>query len=267
MPLTTVDLTPSRPRERRTLTIDPRHGGLPGCVHGGYVAGLLAGTIDADAACVRLLAAVPPSRPLELETSGDAATLRDGAELLADAAAAPLALDLPAPVDPETAHAASALAPDAEDHRFPDCYACGPRRSGSDGLRVFCGPVSGRRLVAGLWTPDPTLGDASGRLPRELVWAALDCPGLWALILRQPTSADAHAVTGTLHTDVRAPVVAGEPHVVMAWPIERCRRTLVAGAALLGPDGRVCALARQTAVLAPWGVPLSLARWGRAAVG
>jgi len=43
---------------------------------------------------------------------------------------------------------------------------------------------------------------------------------------------------------IDAPVVAGEEHVVIAWPIEKDGRKHHAGAAVLSPDGAVLAAAQ-----------------------
>ena len=60
---------------------------------------------------------------------------------------------------------------------------------------------------------------------------------------------------------------AGEPHVVIGWPIGRDGRRWLAGAAIFGPDGELCAAGRQTAaVVGGWGVPLGRDRWGAAPV-
>jgi hypothetical protein len=62
--------------------------------------------------------------------------------------------------------------------------------------------------------------------------------------------------------------VAGEPHVVMGWPIGRDGRRWLAGAAILAPDGSLCAAGRQTAaVVAGWGIPLGREAAGGVAAG
>jgi hypothetical protein len=56
-------------------------------------------------------------------------------------------------------------------------------------------------------------------------------------------------------------VVAGEQHVVVAWPIGRDDRAWVAGAGLVGPRGELRAAGHRTDAVATWGVPLSRTRW------
>jgi acyl-CoA thioesterase FadM len=48
-----------------------------------------------------------------------------------------------------------------------------------------------------------------------------------------------------IERDVRA----GDPLAVVAWPIALADRRLVAGTAIYGADGAVCAVARSTWVL------------------
>jgi hypothetical protein len=63
-----------------------------------------------------------------------------------------------------------------QDPLFPDCFVCGTVRQPGDGLRIFPGPVPGRRLWAAPWTPDSSVAGTDGRVRPEVAWAALDCP-------------------------------------------------------------------------------------------
>ncbi|GHJ05932.1 hypothetical protein TPA0907_02990 [Micromonospora humidisoli] len=76
------------------------------------------------------------------------------------------------PVDPATARAASAGYPGLVDHPFPGCYVCGPEHP--DGLRIHPGRLPDGRTAAPWRTPT--------RVTAPTVWAALDCPGGWAVI-------------------------------------------------------------------------------------
>lgn len=68
---------------------------------------------------------------------------------------------------------------------------------------VFPGPVAGRGVVAAHWVPSERLAGADGRLPRELVCAALDCAQLWALMLHSPPAMSDRVVTAMLDADRR----------------------------------------------------------------
>jgi hypothetical protein len=248
------------------LVIDTAYTGLPELVHGGYVAGLLTAGLGTDGSRVRLHRPVRPARALRLERPGTGLVeLHDGAGLLADGVAAEILVEVPEPVAPDEARSASRRFPGAARHPFPRCVACGPEHPG--GLRVFPGPVSGRALVAAHWVPSEQLAGERGGLPPELVCAALDCPQLWALMLHSPAATADRVVTAVLETRLEQPVLAGVPHVVVGWPIGRDGRRWLAGAAVFGPAGELCAVGRQTAaVVGGWGVPLGRDHWATAPV-
>jgi len=234
---------------------------MPDIAHGGYTSGLMAGALGGDSAKVRLMRPVRPGRHLELRSAaGELVELRDGDDLLAEARPARLDLHVPAPVSLAEAQAAAARFPGLHHHLFGECFVCGPERSAGDGLRIFPGPVAGRRLVAAPWVPS---ADDTGQVPAELVWAAMDCPQLWALMVHAPASTPDSVVTAAMATRIERPLVAGEPHVVTAWPIAREGRKWLAGAAIFGPGGELSVIGRQTAsIVDGWGVPLGRDRWG-----
>jgi len=249
------------------LVIDSAYAGLPEFAHGGYVAGLLTAALGADSSRVRLRRPVPAARALRLERPDPGhVELHDDAGPLADGLDADVWLDVPEPVSPSEALAASRRFPGAAHHPFPRCLGCGPEHPG--GLRVFPGPVSGRAVVAAHWTPAEQLADDRGDVPGELVCAALDCPQLWALMLHAPATTSDRVVTAVLETRLEHRVAAGEPHVVIGWPIGRDGRRWLAGAAVFGPAGELCAAGRQTAaVVGGWGVPLGRDHWAAPPVG
>jgi hypothetical protein len=243
------------------LRIDAAYTGLPELAHGGYVAGLLAAALAADSARVRLRRPVPAGLRLRLERPAPGqAELHDGTDLLAEAAAADVLLHVPAPVGAAEARAASRRFPGAVHHPFPTCFVCGTEHE--TGLGVFPGPVSGRAMVAASWTPPAAHARRDGTLPPELVLAALDCPQLWALMVHAEPASSERVVTSVIEARFERPVRAGVPHVVMGWPVGRDGRRRLAGAAILGPDGGLCAAGRQTAVAVDgWGVPLGRDQW------
>ena len=248
------------------LVLDPARAGLPDIAHGGYVAGVLTDALAADSTSVRLRRPVPTARALRVERSGAAqAELHDDDGLLADATAAEFLLAVPEPVAPAEASAASRRFHGLVPHPFPGCFCCGPGNPG--GLHLFPGPVSGRGVVAAHWVPDARLAGEDGAVPRALVAAALDCPQLWALMVHAPAATSDRVVTTMLETRLERAVEAGEPHVVVGWPLGRDGRRWLAGAAVFGPDGELCAAGRQTAaVVAGWGVPLGRDHWAAPAV-
>jgi hypothetical protein len=247
--------------QQKQVVIDRRFDGMPEIAHGGYLAGLLAGTLEEASAEVRLRRPVPTDQRLTLARSeAEAVELLDGKVLLAEGAPAELLLDVPLPVTLAEAERASRRFAGFHGHPFPDCLVCGDARPAGDGLRIFPGPVAGRRLVAASWVPAPELAKGAGEVPSELVWAALDCPQLWSLMVHAPAASPDLVVTAELITRLGHPVLAGEPHVVVGWPIGRNRRAWLAGAAVIGPGGELCAVGRQTAAITSWGVPLGRQR-------
>jgi hypothetical protein len=253
----------TRPATGRVV-IDAAYAGLPELAHGGYVAGLLTAALGGESSRVQLRRPIPTGRPLQLARAGGGEIeLRGDGELLADGVAAEVLLDVPPAVTPAEARAGTRRFPGPAHHPVPGCVGCGPAHP--RGLRIFPGPVTGRAVVAALWVPPARLASAGGALPDELVAAALDCPQLWALMVHAPAASRDRVVTAVLETRLDDRVVAGEPHVVMGWPIGRDGRRLLAGAAILGPDGGLRAAGRQTAaVVGDWGVPLGRDHWGAA---
>jgi hypothetical protein len=149
----------------------------------------------------------PLDTPLRVEDDGNAVRILDGDRLVAEARPAELELELPEPVSYEEASRLSAAHPDDPNHPFPGCFVCGPDRAEGDGLRIRAAPAGDGRLVAP-WIPasdDPAL-----------VWAALDCPGAFAV---NPDFGRGLTVLGRLTARVLEPPKAGQECVVVAWPL------------------------------------------------
>lgn len=228
------------------LIIEARYNGPRGLGNGGYVAGALAEFIAGDAE-VRIQRGVPLATPLAVmrDDDGGVRCLR-GDELLGSAR--PVRVDLAIPPPPAWASAREATARFRCIH-FSDprgCYVCSPYRAPGDGLRLFCGPVEPERklIVAGVWVPDAALADAEGCIAPRLVWAALDCPGGYAIAARAPEAG--RQLLGTCAATLRRPLRAGLSYVVSSWevaPPEGRKRFM--GVAIHDADGALCAAARQ----------------------
>src|SRR5438270_8664815 len=222
------------------VVIARRFNGPPDSAQGGYACGVVAERIAAPVATVSLRRPPPLERPLAVRrNANEAVSLLDGEELVAEGAPSTLELEVPPPVGFDEAGAASAANPWTGRHPFPTCFGCGPDRNPDDAIRLILGAVDGRDLMADAWMPHPSLGDKDGRVTKLFVWSALDCPTGSAAI--DPTSGT--AVLGSLTVDPeRAPVLVGEPHVVIAWLIGRDGRKSRGGAAIYDEEGRVCAI-------------------------
>jgi hypothetical protein len=207
------------------VRIAARFEGPPGSVNGGFIAGTLAEDGPAE---VRIHRPVP----VETELAFDGAELRAGDDLLATVEAVQ-AVDVgdPPRVSPDVAARAAARTPLRDGHPFPTCFGCGP--DSADGLHCLPGPVdTGVWAVA--WTPR--------EVSPPVVWAALDCPS--AAPIADPEEEGPPYVLGRIAGHVRAPVAAGEPHVVVSWELPGARgRRRPSASALLDAGGAVVAVA------------------------
>lgn len=227
-----------------SVVVDERFHGPPRSGHGGYSAGLVARAVG-NPAEVTLRRPPPLGRPLDLERRDDGTVvLRDGDDTVAEGRSCErLDVEPPPPVHWADAVQARATAEvtTAEDHSFPTCFGCGPRRD--DGLRLLAGPVVGREDVyAAPWVPEPSFADDSGHVGQEFVWAALDCPTGWATIHATETP----RVLGRLAVDQRGPVELGYRYVVTAWWRATEGRKAFSEGALSTDMGNVQAVARAT---------------------
>lgn len=217
-----------------TLTIARRYRGPLTSGNGGYSAGLLAEHVTGDAVEVTLRLPPPLETPLEVRVDGDRTLLLADDAVVAEAVAAPLDLDVPAPVTWEEAAAAEARHLRIGDEVFWECFSCGVRAE-NDHLAIHAGPVVGREpLHAARWVAH----DVS--VP--VVWAAIDCPGAYA------TSAlgRGSAVLGRMTARVDRFPAEAERCLVLAWPLGGEGRKHEAGTALVTETGEVLARARQT---------------------
>ena len=231
-----------------TLTIEPVYFGFADIGHGGYTAGLIAeqlSPLNADALEAKFVAPPPLGVPLTLVEDEEAATLSDGDQVIVEVRATVLETELPALPSLGEATTASAAYAGFTSHPAPMCMTCGPDRDPGAGLRVFVGPVEGRELVAGAWTPNAAFTDTEGFVFPRFVWASLDCPSYWAIASAHPDMG--RVVTARLSADLRRPVPAGEPLVVIGWPLpKRGTRLFRSGAAIFTPGGQALAVAEAT---------------------
>jgi hypothetical protein len=221
------------------VIIPARFNGPPASANGGYASGVLARGLSS--AVVTLRAPPPLDRPLALVPEESGGRLLDGEQLIAQVQQAELELEVPAPVSFAEAEAASRRYPGFESHGFPTCFVCGPRRAPGDGLRIFPGQVGEQALNAAPWQPDASLAGADGLVAEQFVWAALDCPGAFALYLGR---APGKMLLGRMQAQVLAPVRVGERYVVMGWPLGRDGRKQFAGTAVFTADGELIAKAQ-----------------------
>jgi len=215
-----------------SVIIPARFCGPPESGNGGWTSGHLArqhpATSTGTAVSVRLMSPPPLDRAMRTELDGDVLTLLDGDVTVAQAS--PSAGSEPSGIRPavsfDEALAAGGRYAGQHEHPFPTCFSCGTEREPGDGLRLRPGPVGNGAAHAAAWVPRES--------SPETVWAALDCPGAWALgVGGRPM------VLGTMTAWLRDLPTVGDEHVVVAWPTSsegrkhRCGTALYAGETLL----------------------------------
>lgn len=220
-----------------SVTIASRFRGPLASGNGGYTCGVAAALVGGVAE-VMLRKPPPLERPLVVDRT-EGVTLKDGEDVIVQARAAELSLDVPAPPSFEDAEARSRHYVGFSAHPFPECFVCGPERAEGDGLRIFAGRDSGEKLVAAPWVPHASLCDAEGRVLPEVLWAALDCPGYFAI--GEPVIALLGRMTATV-----SPVVSqGERCVVIGWSLGQEGRKLHTATALFSASGQCVGRSRQ----------------------
>lgn len=199
--------------------------------NGGYACGRLAAFVDADEVEVTLRVPPPLDRALAVEHDQGVVRLLNGDAVVAEARPAPVGVDLPAPVSLADAAEATVRHVRGLSPQFAECYVCGIRE---EGLGIHVGPVAGREP---LHAAPATLPEAAP----ALVWAAIDCPGAYAVGAEGRGDVVLGRMTARVH---RVPEV-GEPCAVASWPLGEDGRKLFAGTALFAEDGELLALAKQ----------------------
>lgn len=222
-----------------TVTIARRFCGPADSGNGGYVAGLLAARLGGSHCSVRLMMPPPLGVPLRIAAEGDEARLLYGDAVIAAAARGDVRVEVPAAPALAAARAAEARFTGLTRHIFPGCFVCGPQRPAPDGLRIFPG-TSGDQ-VAATWTPSADLADANGEVAPEYLWAALDCPGYFAVEAQAGL-----AVLGSMAAVLHRPVRPGDTMIVTGWAIASEGRKHRVGTALHSAEGKVAAAALAT---------------------
>lgn len=211
--------------------------------NGGYVAGLVGTALAAelgDGVVPQVTLRVPPPMEIDLElvVTADGGQLLDGTSPIATAVPVETGFLVDATVEPvaaDDARAAEASYKGLSGHPFPSCFVCGPENA--EGLQLKPGPVGDGR-VACTWVPGAGLTDA------VFLWAALDCPGGWAIDLEGRPS-----VLGQLTACVDAQPQVGEECVAVGRVLgEEGRKTFTAST-LYDSDGRILARARHTWIM------------------
>ena len=227
-----------------TLTIDRRFLGPAQSGNGGYVCGRIARHVPGVAA-VRLMVPPPLETPLQIDVTEGVAKLLCGTTVVGEGRPSQLDIAAAPPVSFAEATESSRHYHGFEQHTFPNCFVCGPKRTPGDGLRIFAGSVPQRDVVASPWLVHESLGSPTAA---EFLWAALDCPSGFALWSpREGTT----VVLGQLTASLEGRVMPGDRCVAMGWPLQVEGRKRFAGSAVYSEKGELVALARATWIEVP----------------
>ncbi|MDQ7905650.1 hypothetical protein RB614_14120 [Phytohabitans sp. ZYX-F-186] len=207
------------------MIIEARFNGPPGSGNGGYSAGVFAG-----GGAWEVTLRVPPPLDTPLTPTDSKIQTPDGAVVAELAPATPITVAVP-PIGYADAADAATHYPGFVEHPFPTCYVCGPDRP--DGLRVFPGPLVDGTTAAPWTVPDG--------VAEPMVWAALDCPGGWAVI-----QGGRPYVLGRIAVRIARVPDPGERCVVRGALAEAEGRKALVHTTLYGQDGDEVARSRAT---------------------
>jgi hypothetical protein len=224
------------------IKISSRFCGPIDSANGGYTCGILSNAIEGTAE-VTLRHPSPINKMMEIKQAEENNfILYDEDRVIAEAKPAELELVPPRPPNIEVAELSTIKEEDIEDHYFPDCFVCGPKRRPGDGLRIFPGPVKDETYIAAAWIPDNSLSDEKEYIKNEFVWSALDCPSGWAIVIEKMR----FIILGRLVVQIYNRVKPNKKFIVMAWKLAEEGRKIYAGTALYSAEGQLYAKGKAT---------------------
>lgn len=224
------------------VSISSRFCGPPNSGNGGYVCGIMANQTDYVTE-VTLKAPPPLSRELQLKVDDGKVQMTDGDKLIGEAKAGEVVFEAPpAPSFKEAKAASKHFIGFRGNHPFPTCFVCGPERDAGDALCIFPGKIGDSSLVVAPWRPDTSLADDTGLIKEEFIWAALDCPGAFAILGEE----NRPIVLGRMTAEIRKKIKQGEHCVVIGWEKGHEGRKHFSGTAVYNETGDLCAVANAT---------------------
>lgn len=228
------------------VTIGERFCGPPNSGNGGYACGKMAEKLEGQVEAT-LMAPPPLGQELIREKAADGTvTLALGDKPIAKAHESSIEIIPPTPPTFEEAEIAMKSFVGFEYHTFPSCFVCGPDR-GSDGLRLFPGPVEGKPdMVATTWVPNADLADESGNVDPIYLWSALDCPSAFVFDYKDLMATGKANVLGRLTAEVCGQTKPGDKCIVIGWKIGDDGRKHFSGSAVYGENGDLVAKAKAT---------------------
>ena len=221
------------------IIINKRFNGPPNSGNGGYTAGIIAANLPFSPE-ITLRFPPPLDQPMNLLIKENSATLLNGNTLIAEAKVTDLQLNIPPAISFEQANSATVAVNIYESAPFQKCFVCGANRAEGDGLNIRSKTI-GQQKVAAPWIPYASLGPENGIVKEAFIWAALDCPGAWAI---QETTQ--FYLLGRMATKIIHPIMVRHKYVIMGWVIETQGRKTWTGTAIYDETGKVCAYAKGT---------------------
>ncbi len=224
------------------VIINRHYCGPKASANGGYAAGLFAQAINGPAQ-VTLKAPPPLDQPITLaphEKGGAHYRAMSGGTEIAEMAPGRVMVDPPPlPGDDAIKAARDAyLRDEGMTLVYPYCFVCGKHRAEGEGLRIFAGAAPESIVNADFWTPAADLAGEDGLVRSEFLWAALDCPGAFAL-----RSDGRPILLGRFTADIARRPKPGERLTVSAWRTGGEGRKHYSSSALYDDDKEIIAAA------------------------
>lgn len=224
---------------KNSLTIHHHYCGPSESGNGGYSAGIFARHLDYSAE-ITLRVPPPLDKELTLVHELEKSALMHGETLVAEAKPKDFTLEIPSPPTFAEAVEAAKDYQGFEDAPFHNCFVCGADRKAGEGLNIYAGKT-GEQTVAAPWTPAENLSSDGQKVDSEYVWAALDCPGAWAVM--PPSEV---IVLGRFAVKIVANILIDKKYIVTGWGIAREGRKIFTGTAIFTEDGDLCAYGKGT---------------------
>jgi hypothetical protein len=236
-----------------TITIDAIYNGPENSGNGGYCCGLFAQALQEQQSLagdtvieVTLRKPIPLDTDMKAEAHDEKLKFTDpDANLIAIARLNEK--PLPAPITPPQLSAtieASKNYVGFDFHPYASCFVCGTERHQGDGLQIFPGRLNEQQVVVAPWQPFAALADDNGMIKKEFIWAALDCPSYYGVLL--DTSRD-NALLGRMSLQIFEQAISvNQQYIIAAWPEGSNGRKHYGIAALYSLEGKCLAIARGT---------------------
>ncbi|WP_162177448.1 hypothetical protein [Hyphomonas adhaerens] len=219
------------------ITIASAFNGPPTSGNGGYASGMLSRLFETPHT-VRISAPIPLDTPLAVTQQDNKLVATLGEKPILTARPGGVTLTPPQAPSMEAARKAGETPTYFGAGGLSTCFVCGRNRKEGDGLHIHCGRLGGKLEAAAVWTPHANFDDGHGHVRPEYVWAALDCPGGFALPEIETTY-----LLGEMTAAIHQPILTGQPVIIHAWHEWSDGRKHFAGTALHAEDGTLLAQA------------------------